>query len=219
MIRILNISVQLVIIAVALTVTACGNTSPTKTANDPEKPKLAISVYELVPTEELTQLPGFASADSILSQNVMFDGYEYEPPSKETAGAYHYFTENAIRPAWVNHCDTVPVLIYLRQTASLRDSVSVESITPVPEYGDGETVVVFRFNDKDRWAQITRENIGQRIALAINDNVVNAPKVNSEITRGACTLLLTKDEFYLNMPDVYTDSTLRDFAESRPFGA
>jgi len=202
MVKILTLPVMLVNIALVAVVTACGNTSTSKTVDVPENTKLEISVYELVPNEKLVQLPGFATADSILSKNVMFDWYEYELPCGEIISAYHYFAENDIRPAWVNHCDTVPVLMYLRTPAILSETVSVESVNHIPEYDEDEAVAVFRFNDMDKWAQITGKNIGNRVALAIDNKVVNAPKVNSEITGGACSLTLTKEEFDLFLPNI-----------------
>lgn len=42
--------------------------------------------------------------------------------------------------------------------------------------------------DAEKWATITRENIGKRLALFVNDQLMNAPKVNSEIESGRCSV-------------------------------
>lgn len=80
----------------------------------------------------------------------------------------------------------------------LAETVKVMEGNPIPSY-DGEIQAVFQFRDAKQWEAITRENIGQRLAIIANGRLMNAPQVNCEITSGKCAVTMPAekiDTFY-----------------------
>ena len=69
------------------------------------------------------------------------------------------------------------------------------------KYSEDDLISVpFRFADAEKFASITTNNIGRRLALAINGEVVNTPVVNMPIEGGACVITFTKDEALKFLP-------------------
>jgi protein-export membrane protein SecD len=54
-------------------------------------------------------------------------------------------------------------------------------------YHEGQPAVAFRFNDlgAKKFAQITKENIGRFFAIVLDDKVITAPRINTEINQGS----------------------------------
>lgn len=69
----------------------------------------------------------------------------------------------------------------------LSEKVIVTEANSMPSYG-GDIQVGFKFTDVEKWATITRENIGKRLAVFVNGRLMNAPRVNSEIESGSCSV-------------------------------
>lgn len=69
----------------------------------------------------------------------------------------------------------------------LSEKVIVTEANSMPSYG-GDIQVGFKFPDVEKWATITRENIGKRLAVFVNGRLMNAPRVNSEIESGSCSV-------------------------------
>ncbi len=65
--------------------------------------------------------------------------------------------------------------------------------------------VSFNFYDKEKWAAITRDNIGRRLAMAVDGKLVCDPQVNMQIEEGACAVSLTSDILKGYIPDIYLD--------------
>ena len=69
----------------------------------------------------------------------------------------------------------------------LSEKVIVTEANSMPSYG-GDIQVGFKFPDVEKWVTITRENIGKRLAVFVNGRLMNAPRVNSEIESGSCSV-------------------------------
>lgn len=69
----------------------------------------------------------------------------------------------------------------------LSEKVIVTEANSMPSYG-GDIQVGFKFTDVEKWATITGENIGKRLAVFVNCRLMNAPRVNSEIESGNCSV-------------------------------
>lgn len=69
----------------------------------------------------------------------------------------------------------------------LSEKVIVTEANSMPSYG-GDIQVGFKFTDAEKWATITRENIGKRLAVFVNGRLMNAPRVNCEIESGSCSV-------------------------------
>lgn len=72
----------------------------------------------------------------------------------------------------------------------LSEKVIVTEANSMPSYG-GDIQVGFKFPDAEKWATITRENIGKRLAVFVNGRLMNAPRVNSEIESGSCSVSIS----------------------------
>lgn len=69
----------------------------------------------------------------------------------------------------------------------LSERVIVTEANSMPSYG-GDIQVGFKFPDAEKWATITGESIGKRLAVFVNGRLMNAPRVNSEIESGSCSV-------------------------------
>lgn len=78
-------------------------------------------------------------------------------------------------------------LIAYESEPILSEKVIVMEANSMPSYG-GDIQVGFKFTDVEKWATITRENIGKRLAVFVNGRLMNAPRVNCEIESGSCSV-------------------------------
>ncbi|MCX4263274.1 MAG: hypothetical protein OSJ37_00980 [Muribaculaceae bacterium] len=69
----------------------------------------------------------------------------------------------------------------------LSEKVSITEANSIPAYG-GNIQIGFKFSNTEKWATITRENIGKRLALFVNGQLMNAPQVNNVIESGYCSV-------------------------------
>ena len=65
--------------------------------------------------------------------------------------------------------------------------MSITEANSIPAYG-GNIQIGFKFSNTEKWATITRENIGKRLALFVNGQLMNAPQVNNVIESGYCSV-------------------------------
>lgn len=71
----------------------------------------------------------------------------------------------------------------------MAETVTVSEVSDL-EDGADDVIASFHFSDCSRWAGVTVSNIGRRIAVAVNGQVVSAPMVMSEIKEGGCSVVL-----------------------------
>nr|MBD5377118.1 hypothetical protein [Bacteroides sp.] len=83
----------------------------------------------------------------------------------------------------------------------LSERVKVTTANSLPEY-EGNVQVAFRFADADKWAAITEENIGKRLAVIVNGQVMNAPQVNMRINSGNCSVSIPADKIREYLPNL-----------------
>ena len=83
----------------------------------------------------------------------------------------------------------------------LSERVSVTDANTLPSYG-GNIQVAFKFMDASEWAKITRSNIGNRLAVFVNGQLMNAPQVNAAITSGNCSVSIPEDMIHDFLPDL-----------------
>lgn len=83
----------------------------------------------------------------------------------------------------------------------LSEKVNVTEANSIPAYG-GDIQIGFKFSDAEKWATITRENIGKRLAVFVNGQLMNAPKVNTEITSGSCSVSIPTDKIHEYLPNL-----------------
>ena len=67
---------------------------------------------------------------------------------------------------------------------------------------DGNIQVAFKFADAKRWETITQENIGKRLVVFVNGQLMNAPQVNSEITLGNCSVSIPAEMIHEYLPNL-----------------
>jgi len=85
--------------------------------------------------------------------------------------------------------DTVQEELHI-QRIPLIDQTAVRSasVQRNPKTGSPEIGVVFTDQGRKRFAEITRENIGQRLAIVIDGTLHSAPRIATEISGGRCVL-------------------------------
>lgn len=184
----LTLPALLVSIALAVVATACGNTSTTKTEKVEGVEwnvtvRKAVQYYDTqtgVSTENKYTLADTASINQqllgIKPENLTL---EWTIPSADGS-------------IWLVAYENGPIL---------SEKVAVTEANTMPSYG-GNIQVAFKFADADKWATITRENIGSRLAVFVNGQLMNAPQVNNEITSGNCSVTIPGDMIKQYLPDI-----------------
>lgn len=79
------------------------------------------------------------------------------------------------------------------EPALLQECVSVDKIIHYDRDGDFITVP-FLFKDSTGYAKITEDNVGKRIVITADGEVVSTPMVQMRIGNGACSFLLSKEQ-------------------------
>ena len=87
----------------------------------------------------------------------------------------------------------------------LSEKVTVTEANSMPSY-DGNIQVAFKFSDTKKWETITQENIGKRLAVFINGQLMNAPQVNLAITSGNCSVSIPTDIIREYLPNLDLDN-------------
>lgn len=85
--------------------------------------------------------------------------------------------------------DGVIFLVAYENEPVLSEKVKVTEVNSISSYG-GDVQVAFKFPDADKWAEITRKNIGKRLAIFVNGQLMSAPQVNTEIEHGNCSVTI-----------------------------
>lgn len=83
----------------------------------------------------------------------------------------------------------------------LSEQVNVTEAYSIPSY-EGDIQVGFKFTDAEKWANITRENIGKRLAVFVNGQLMDAPRGNSEIESGNCSVSIPADKIHDYLPNL-----------------
>lgn len=184
----LTLPALLVSIALAVVATACGNTSTTKTEKV-ESVEWSVTVRKAVQfSDTLTGVStdrNYTLADTAyINQQLL--GIKPENLTLE------WTIPSADGSIWLVAYENGPIL---------SEKVSVTEANTMPSYG-GNIQVAFKFADADRWATITRENIGSRLAVFVNGQLMNAPQVNNEITSGNCSVTIPGDMIKQYLPDI-----------------
>ncbi len=86
------------------------------------------------------------------------------------------------------------------EPALLQECVSLDKIIHYDRDGDYITVP-FQFKDSVGYAKITEANIGKRIVITVNGEVVATPMVQMRIGNGACSVLLSKEQAQKLFPE------------------
>ncbi len=79
------------------------------------------------------------------------------------------------------------------EPALLQECVSLDKIIHYDKDGDYITVP-FQLKDSVGYAKITEANIGKRIVITVDGEVVATPMVQMRIGNGACSVLLSKEQ-------------------------
>lgn len=116
---------------------------------------------------------------------VMGFGNKNELPQEETVNRN---LNVAIHAATETEGEISPV-----EPALLQECVSLDKIIHYDRDGDLITVP-FHFKDSVEYARITAENIGNRIVITADGEVVATPKVQMRIGNGACSFLISKEQ-------------------------
>lgn len=179
----------LVSISIAVAATACGNTSTTK-------------------TEKVDGVEWNVTVNKVLEFKDSISGIN-------TENKYTVVDTAAVNSALKNipHCGNVTIgwtipsndgsiwLVAYENAPILTEKVSLTEANSIPEY-NGNIQVGFKFSDYKKWAEITRENIGQRLAVLVNGQLMNAPTVNTEITSGNCSVAIPEDMVQKFLPNL-----------------
>ena len=186
--RLLKLPALLVGIALAGIAIACGNTSTTKTEKV-EGTEWNVTVCKSVSfNDSLTGINTdaiYTVADTAtINQKLL--GVK---PENLTIG---WTIPSADGKIWLVAYENEPVL---------NEKVKVTEANSIPAYG-GDIQVGFRFNDANKWATITRENIGKRLAVFVNGQLMNSPQVNSEIESGNCSVSIPADMIHDYLPSL-----------------
>ncbi len=83
----------------------------------------------------------------------------------------------------------------------IAETVSIITANNITCYGD-DWQIAFRFSDAEKWEVITGDNIGKRLAVIVNGQLMNAPKVNTEISSGNCSVIIPGNMVNCFLPNI-----------------
>lgn len=179
MARLLNLSALLVSIALAVAATACGKTSTTKTEKV-EGTEWNVTVCKAAPFDDT--LTG-------INTDTTYTVADTATINQKLIGIK---PENLTIEWTIPSADGKIWLVAYANEPILSETVAVTEANSMPSY-EGNIQVAFKFADAKKWETITQENIGKRLALFVNGQLMNAPQVNSEITSGSCSVSIPAD--------------------------
>ena len=182
MARLLKRSALLAGIALAVAATACGKTSTTKTE------KVEGAEWNVTVCKVVYNMDGDGQY-TIADTARMNKGLKKLPHTEFTIG---WTMPSADGKIWLVAYEDEPIL---------SEKVAVSEAWSIPSY-DGDIQVGFKFADAKKWETITRENIGKRLAVFVNGELMNAPQVNSEITSGSCSVSIPADKIHEYLPNL-----------------
>lgn len=186
--RLLKLPALLVGIVLAGTAIACGNTSTTKTVKV-EGTEWNVTVKKAVQFN-----------DTLTGVNT-----DVEYTVADTAAVNEKLL--GIKPENLTLEWSMPIsdgtiwLVAYESIPLLSEIVKVNEASSIPAYG-GDIQIGFRFNDADKWATITRENIGKQLAIFVNGQLMYAPRVGSVIESGNCSVLIQADMIHEYLPSL-----------------
>ena len=183
MTRLLKFSALFVGIALAVTTIACGKTSSTKT-------EMAVETEWNVTVNKVIY-------------NIDGDGqYTVADTARVNKGLKKMPQNPQITIGWtIPGADGKIWLVAYENEPILTEKVKVTDVNYIPSYG-GNIQVAFKFTDAKKWETITQENIGKRLAVFVNGQLMNAPQVNSEITSGNCSVSIPADMIHQYLPNL-----------------
>lgn len=154
---------------------ACGNKSTTKTENG-EYTEWNVTVNKVVEFND-----SVISIDNdfnyTVSDTVRVNALLKDIPHSENV-TISWTTPSADGTIWLVAYENEPILY---------DKISITKTNSMPSY-DENIQVCFKFTEADKWASITKDNIGKRLAILVNGKLINAPQVNAEIKSGNCSV-------------------------------
>lgn len=165
---------SLVSIIMAVVTTACGNTSTTKTEKV-DGVEWNVSVRRAVPFND--SLTGVSTDNN----------YTVTDTASVNEKLLSVKPENLTLDWTLPSTDGTIWLVAYESEPILSEKVNVTEANSIPAYG-GDIQIGFKFSDAEKWATITSENIGKRLAVFVNGQLMNAPQVNSEIESGSCSV-------------------------------
>ncbi len=92
-------------------------------------------------------------------------------------------------------------LVAYESTPILSEKANVTEANLIQSYGC-DIQVAFKFADAKKWETITKENIGKRLAVFVNGQLMNAPQVNNEITSGYCSVSIPAEMIHDYLPNL-----------------
>lgn len=92
-------------------------------------------------------------------------------------------------------------LIFYKSEPLLHEMVPVTEVNKYQERGTN-CQITFSFQNASEWERITGENINKMLAISVNGQIRNAPRVNMPITQGACAIYVNEDVATTLLPGV-----------------
>ena len=178
----LNLPALLVGIALAGTAISCGNTYTTKTEKV-EGTEWNVTVCKSV---------SFNDSLSGVNTDAIYTVADTATINQKLLGIK---LENLTFDWTIPSADGNIWLVAYENEPILNEKVKVTEANSIPLYG-GDIQVAFKFADAKKWETITQENIGKRLAVLVNGQLMNAPQVNTEITSGSCSVSIPADKIH-----------------------
>lgn len=174
-------------IAIAAMATACGGAS-TAEAEDVEGIEWNVTVRRAVQFDD--SLRGISTDRS----------YTLGDTASVNEQLMSVKAENLTLEWTVAATDGTIRLVAYESEPILSEKVKITENNSIMSYG-GDIQVAFKFPDVDRWATVTRQNIGKRLAIFVNGRLMSAPQVNTPIESGSCSVTFpaeVKDDYLPN---------------------
>lgn len=185
---------SLVSIIMAVVATACGNTSTTKTKSTTNTEKMEGTEWNITITKAVQFNDSSTGVDTDVEYSVADTAIINQKllSVKSENLTFNWTLPSTDGTIWLVAYESGPIL---------SEKVCVTETNSMSAYG-GNIQVVFKFSDPEKWSTITRENIGKRLAVFINGQLMGAPQVNSEIESGSCSVSIPANKVTEFLPNL-----------------
>lgn len=187
---------------IAIAAGSCGHTGNNKTS-EAANTLLEVAAYETVPFDSVKiVITDTATVDGLLPLRYSYTTEEAEKMTQLLEQNDSSLNAQGLKYQWMENDESEKTnLVIFHQTPILNQAVKVTNVKRLQGYDD-TLVVTLCFRNKKQWERITSANIGKRLVMEFNKEILFDPWISMPITEGECWLSLPASKVQTLLPDV-----------------
>ena len=164
---------------------------------------LEVAAYETVPFDSVEiVITDTAAVEGLLPLRYNYTTEEVEKMTQLLEQNDSSLNAQGLKYQWMENDESEKTnLVIFHQTPVLNQAVKVTDVKRLQGYDDTLTVTLL-FRNKKQWERITSANIGKRLVMEFNREILYDPWISMPITEGECWLSLPASKGQTLLPDV-----------------